>query len=812
MCKRAKAAAQISGLMLLVFSLSGLATAKTVHVQVAPNNDSLIFVDATTGSNVTRINVGDTVEWDWIGSNHTVTSGGCCTPDGLFDLGTLAISPPMGQNAGFVASHVFNQAGNFNYFCRVHGGTFNMVGVVEVVQPDFTLSVATMAGPIFPSQTANFIGSLAPVNGYNNQVALSCVSIGPALPSTCSLSPSLLVPSTAHGGFTLTAGDPATPPRDYQFRLQAAGTDPSHITHTSQILTLKVVDFDFSAVPTVTVAPVATSPVGTFNVSGFNGFTGTVTLSCGNLPANAACNFPQGNTVMLSANASSANVQFSITTSNALAGSYQPTMTASTPGAPDKTHAFALTVQPDYELTVSNPLVQVLPGGGGVFNGTLAPLGGYSGSVTVTCGPFDPTIPCTPPASAVTLFSPQGTNGQPVNFSVSFASSNSTVAGDYTANITGTDTNSLNHAMPVNVRVVDFKVTSSSPTVTLATGNPSAPIPLTVSAMGEWSPAITLSCGGPAITAGALCNFSPSATVNPGMNGSSTVALVISGATAPAGQSTVTVTATTAAPVTAHVTVGPPLYSFTDVNSGTTTTSIHVGDTVQWDWALTDHSSTSGICGGSSCAPSGGWDSGINEIQNFSYAVVFNTVGAYSYFCRVHGPSFNMRGLVNVAAGPSTATRTQDITLNIGAGAGTADLGVAVNHALPAGKADPAPVGTAVHFNATVTNATAASSVPATLTVMFLQPVEIEVANLPAGCSESALLTDTVNCALTSTNGSPTQLAIPVIVPFVRSVSAQAFVSSDAADPNPADNGPTTDTVQVRPRPFSRNGLLPIVP
>ena len=67
MCKRAKAAAQISGLMLLVFSLSGLATAKTVHVQVAPNNDSLIFVDATTGSNVTRINVGDTVEWDWIG-------------------------------------------------------------------------------------------------------------------------------------------------------------------------------------------------------------------------------------------------------------------------------------------------------------------------------------------------------------------------------------------------------------------------------------------------------------------------------------------------------------------------------------------------------------------------------------------------------------------------------------------------------------------------------------------------------------------------------------------------------------------------
>jgi hypothetical protein len=48
-------------------------------------------------------------------------------------------------------------------------------------------------------------------------------------------------------------------------------------------------------------------------------------------------------------------------------------------------------------------------------------------------------------------------------------------------------------------------------------------------------------------------------------------------------------------------------------------------------------------------------------------------------------------------------------------------------------------------------------------------------------------------------------------MPFSRSVAATAFVSSGSSDTDPTDNS-NSDTVQVRPKPFSRNGLPPKLP
>jgi plastocyanin len=55
------------------------------------------------------VNVGDTVEWIWDEGNHSSTAD-----DNSWDSGVL--------NQGANYSHTFTTAGNFPYYCVVHGG------------------------------------------------------------------------------------------------------------------------------------------------------------------------------------------------------------------------------------------------------------------------------------------------------------------------------------------------------------------------------------------------------------------------------------------------------------------------------------------------------------------------------------------------------------------------------------------------------------------------------------------------------------------------------------------------------------------
>ena len=73
---------------------------------------------------------------------------------------------------------------------------------------------------------------------------------------------------------------------------------------------------------------------------------------------------------------------------------------------------------------------------------------------------------------------------------------------------------------------------------------------------------------------------------------------------------------------------------FMDQQSGSSTTTIHVGDTVQWVWVSGFHSTTSGSCSGGGCLPDGKWDSGVGSGMTFSHT--FTQAGTYPYFCSAH--------------------------------------------------------------------------------------------------------------------------------------------------------------------------------
>jgi len=101
---------------------------------------------------------------------------------------------------------------------------------------------------------------------------------------------------------------------------------------------------------------------------------------------------------------------------------------------------------------------------------------------------------------------------------------------------------------------------------------------------------------------------------------------------------------------TFQVQVGAGGLKFTPQN-----VTIHVGDTVQWTWAASGHSSTSGTPGN----PDGLWDSGVQN-SGFVFSQTFTTAGTFNYFCSPHGVCCGMIGSVVVAEADTVViTRAQ---------------------------------------------------------------------------------------------------------------------------------------------------------
>jgi len=89
----------------------------------------------------------------------------------------------------------------------------------------------------------------------------------------------------------------------------------------------------------------------------------------------------------------------------------------------------------------------------------------------------------------------------------------------------------------------------------------------------------------------------------------------------------------------------PPAYVFTP-----SFVLIKQGDSVQWIWDASGHSTTSGVPG----APSGLWDSGIkNDGATFTHQ--FDSAGTFPYFCTAHGACCSMTGVVTVTASSTPA-------------------------------------------------------------------------------------------------------------------------------------------------------------
>jgi hypothetical protein len=168
---------------------------------------------------------------------------------------------------------------------------------------------------------------------------------------------------------------------------------------------------------------------------------------------------------------------------------------------------FNLVVTPDFKLAVSNSPLTIFAEQAGTFDGAATALNGYSNAITLSCmsGTNLPPATCTPsPGSLIP--------GNKTPFSVKVGGT----PGDYNFNVkgAGSDTNHLIHTAAVSLRIIDYGMSTPSPSkVTVPRGSTSAPVAFRITAAGSFNQSVNVSCT--SNIPNALCTLSPGNTVYP---------------------------------------------------------------------------------------------------------------------------------------------------------------------------------------------------------------------------------------------------------------------------------------------------------
>jgi len=169
----------------------------------------------TYSPNFVVIQPGDTVQWNWSGSFHSVTS----------DTGAWADSGV--HNTGFTFSVQFNAPGSYPYHCSFHG--FFMSGTVIVSAPPTTTSLNTSKTPTVIGESATLTATVTPVNPsgnvptgtvtfYDNAATVLCdsVPVDGSATATCSTAPltvgshSMTANYSGDSNFSNSSGGPIT--------------------------------------------------------------------------------------------------------------------------------------------------------------------------------------------------------------------------------------------------------------------------------------------------------------------------------------------------------------------------------------------------------------------------------------------------------------------------------------------------------------------------------------------------------------------------------------------------------------------------
>jgi Chitobiase/beta-hexosaminidase C-terminal domain/Legume lectin domain len=268
------------------------------------------------------------------------------------------------------------------------------LGTSNVGTAAYTLTIPTFAlsgsaiNPIAPGGSATSNITITPSGGFTGSVALTCaVSNGPAgatASPTCTVSQPAAISGTQAVTSTLTINSSATTtPGTYTANV--TGTSGTLTQTTSVAITVNTPpNFALTSTPVSIPSPGA-SGTSTITVTPSSGFTGSVALTCtvSNGPTGATdsptCTVAQPVSISGSPVTSVLTINTKATTTP---GTYTANVTGST-ATLTQTTSVAITIS---GFTLSNTAVNIAsPGASGTSTITVAPSGGFTGSVTLAC-------------------------------------------------------------------------------------------------------------------------------------------------------------------------------------------------------------------------------------------------------------------------------------------------------------------------------------------------------------------------------------------------------------------------------------------
>ncbi|HEU5340656.1 SMP-30/gluconolactonase/LRE family protein [Edaphobacter sp.] len=284
-------------------------------------------------------------------------------------------------------------------------------------------------------------------------------------------------------------------------------------------------DFSVSATPSSQTVTQGDSTTYTATVGALNGFTDTVDLSVGGLPAGATASFNPAS--ITTSGSSTLTVSAASTTPP---GTYTLTITGAT-STLSRTATVMLIVPgpPDFSTTASPSSQTVMQGNSTTYTASIAPLSGFTGTVNLSVSGL--------PAGATASFNPAlSTASGSSTLTVSTAST--TPSGTYPLTITGTD-GTLSHSATITLVVAtpDFSIAAAPSSQTAVPGN-SATYTTTIGALNGFTNTVNLSVNG--LPTGATASFNPASI---SASGSSTLT-VSTATTTPTGTYTLTITGT----------------------------------------------------------------------------------------------------------------------------------------------------------------------------------------------------------------------------------------------------------------------------
>jgi len=429
------------------------------------------------------------------------------TDVGVFVSSTASVNwielgpSPNSTQAGFLpnvavtALGLFNSGGEELLRASTYGRGMWQYPIAATA--DYRLAISNTPLTAFSNQDATFNGTAAGVNGYANNVALSCVSGTTAPPSTCTLLPSSLAPGTGASFEVTVAGATG----DYSFNVQGLGSDSKHVTHSVPV-TLHVVNFALTtpSPSSVTVPRGTTSSAVTFQVTAAGSFNQSVSVSCSAAIANSTCTLTPGSSVNPTAN-NPVTMTASVTVPAATAvSSYTVTIQATSTGAPaalSTAFQVKVTANPTFVLAETSAFPEVNAGSSGTSGPvSIASQDGFSGVVSLDCAKIFGANSCSVSPATVSSF--------PATISLIINGSSFT-AGAYSLAVTGTS-GSLTDSVTVPFNVGDYSLTGTSSLSAAPAGQATAQ--LTLTSTHFYSGQINASCDASALS-GAQCVLSP---------------------------------------------------------------------------------------------------------------------------------------------------------------------------------------------------------------------------------------------------------------------------------------------------------------